>query len=81
MPKRPTLSDLAEAAGVSLATVDRVLNKRPGVRALTVQQVLKAAAHLDYLPDEALYAVAAPKPEAPPVTIAPMPCRSIQFTP
>ncbi|WP_153005475.1 LacI family DNA-binding transcriptional regulator, partial [Aureimonas ureilytica] len=28
----PTLSDVARAAGVSLATADRVLNRRPGVR-------------------------------------------------
>ena len=30
-PMRPTTKDLAEAAGVSLATVDRVLNDRPNV--------------------------------------------------
>ena len=59
---RARVVDVAQAAGVSTATVDRVLNKRPGVRALTVQQVLKAAARLGYLPDEALYAAAAPKP-------------------
>jgi len=61
-PGRARVVDIARAAGVSTATVDRVLNKRPGVRALTVQQVLKAAANLRYLPDEALFAAAAPKP-------------------
>ncbi|HEY4372938.1 MAG TPA: LacI family DNA-binding transcriptional regulator [Burkholderiales bacterium] len=58
---RARVPDIALAAGVSTATVDRVLNRRPGVRALTVQRVLKAAADLDYLPDAALY-TAAPRP-------------------
>lgn len=39
---RPTTKDLAVAAGVSLATVDRVLNARTGVRQDTVQRVNQA---------------------------------------
>lgn len=54
--------DIARLAGVSTATVDRVLNRRPGVRAATAQKVLKAAAELDYLLDEDLKDVAVQKP-------------------
>ena len=39
---RPTTKDLAKAAGVSLATVDRVLNHRSGVRQDTVDRVTQA---------------------------------------
>ena len=43
---RASLQDVARVAGVSLATVDRVLNKRPGVNAETVQRVLQVVAEL-----------------------------------
>ena len=43
MPKRPTIADLATAAGVSVATVDRVLNKRHRVREDTAHRVLDSA--------------------------------------
>ena len=36
---RPTTKDVASEAGVSLATVDRVLNSRPGVRKKTIDTV------------------------------------------
>lgn len=41
--KSLTLEMLAERAGVSLATVDRVLNERGGVSPQTVQKVLESA--------------------------------------
>jgi len=47
--RRARITDVARLARVSTATVDRVLNKRPGVRAVTVQRVLKAAGDLDYI--------------------------------
>lgn len=50
MPQAPKIADIAREAGVSTATVDRVLNKRPGVRQATTTRVLRAAAALDYLP-------------------------------
>jgi len=41
--KRPTIPDLAKAAGVSVATIDRVLNRRLPVREVTIERVLQAA--------------------------------------
>ena len=45
---RATMVDVAEAAGVSLKTVSRVINGEPGVRPDTVQRVLEASAELRY---------------------------------
>lgn len=46
-----TIKDVAELAGVSTATVDRVLNGRAGVKAKSRHSVLEAAARLGYLPE------------------------------
>ncbi len=51
--QNPTINDIARVAGVSLATVDRVLNARPGVRSVTVEKVNKAIADLGYIRDAA----------------------------
>lgn len=48
---RPTVNDIAREAGVSLATVDRVLNARPGVREKTILRVNEAIARLGYVRD------------------------------
>src|SRR5580700_10788289 len=45
---RPTISDLARAAGVSVSTVDRVLNGRDPVRKPTAARVLTAAAEIGF---------------------------------
>lgn len=50
---KPTINDIARCAGVSLATVDRVLNERPGVRPVTVQRVQRAVNELGYIRDTA----------------------------
>ncbi|MBX4921598.1 LacI family DNA-binding transcriptional regulator [Rhizobium bangladeshense] len=50
---RPTVHDIAAAAGVSLATVDRVLNQRPGVRHVTREKVETAIRQLGYVRDVA----------------------------
>ncbi|NBN79147.1 substrate-binding domain-containing protein [Microvirga tunisiensis] len=49
--QRITIHDVAREAGVSLATVDRVLNGRPGVKAATIARVEAAVARLGYTPD------------------------------
>lgn len=49
MRMRPTTRDLARAAGVSLATVDRVLNGRPGVRGETVRAVTQAIEDIGFV--------------------------------
>lgn len=46
--KRPTIADLATAAGVSIATVDRVLNRRLPVREATARLVLAAAERIGF---------------------------------
>lgn len=52
-PLNPTVNDIARVAKVSLATVDRVLNARPGVRQKTVEKVNRAIADLGYVRDTA----------------------------
>jgi len=50
---KPTINDVAKTAGVSLATVDRVLNERPGVRSVTIDKVMGAVTQLGYVRDSA----------------------------
>ncbi|MEM6665488.1 MAG: LacI family DNA-binding transcriptional regulator [Pseudomonadota bacterium] len=59
---RPTVHDLARHANVSLATVDRVLNGRPGVREQTVARVRKAIDDLGYSRDANAATLARKKP-------------------
>lgn len=49
--QRATLEDVAREAGVSVATVDRVINRRQGVRERTVARVEAAILKLGYRPD------------------------------
>jgi len=51
--ERTSLHDVALAAGVSLATVDRVLHGRAGVRASTAERVHAVVERLGYRPDPA----------------------------
>ncbi len=46
--KRPTIPDLAEAAGVSVSTVNRVINQGDSVRPATRERVLLAAEEIGF---------------------------------
>ena len=48
MMARPTIEKLAQVAGVSVATVDRVLNRRAKVRTKTAKRVYEAAVAIGY---------------------------------
>lgn len=48
MSRRPTIADLARTADVSVATVDRVLNRRHRVREETARRVLQAAEEIGF---------------------------------
>ncbi|TPE51072.1 LacI family DNA-binding transcriptional regulator [Amaricoccus solimangrovi] len=61
---RSTVQDIAREAGVSTATVDRVLNERGGVRSRTREVVLETAQRLGYI------AEGAPPRAAPPIRLA-----------
>lgn len=61
MAERPGIRDIAKLAGVSEATVDRVLHGRPNVRPATVDRVLKATAECRYLSDEDLARLTRPE--------------------
>ena len=56
-----TIKEIAELAGVSRGTVDRVLNNRSGVNEETARRVMAIAKQLDYKPNKAGMALAAQK--------------------
>ncbi|MGX6604362.1 LacI family DNA-binding transcriptional regulator [Micromonosporaceae bacterium Da 78-11] len=49
--RRPTLTDVAAEAGVSVALVSIVMREAPGASAATRERVLEVARRLDYQPD------------------------------
>ncbi|OCX66447.1 hypothetical protein BFP70_04225 [Thioclava sp. SK-1] len=48
MSKRPTMQDVADMAGVSLSTVDRILNRRTTVKPSTLRHVLETAQRIGF---------------------------------
>ena len=56
-PQPPTIYDVARTAGVSIASVSRVLNGQRNPRADTKERVLRAVAELGFVPDGAARAL------------------------
>jgi len=56
--RHSTITDVADAAGVSIKTVSRVFNDEPNVRQATRDRVLASAATLDYHPNVAARSLA-----------------------
>jgi LacI family transcriptional regulator len=57
--QQPTIYDVARVAGVSIASVSRVLNGQRNPRADTKERVLAAVAELGFVPDQAARALSA----------------------
>ena len=51
VPKRVTISDVADAAGVATSTVSRALSTPGRVNATTREHILEVAARLGYVPN------------------------------
>ena len=51
--KRPTISDIAKAAGVSTGAVSYALNNRPGVSEPTRRRIMDIADRLGWVPSSA----------------------------
>ena len=52
MERKPTMNDVARAAGVGTMTVSRVLNASQHVSKATAERVMRAVKELDYRPNE-----------------------------
>lgn len=61
---RPTIDDVARAAGVSRATASRVINDAPGASGVLRQRVRQAVADLGYRPNEIARALASGRQRA-----------------
>src|ERR1700761_5674351 len=57
--KRPTISDIAQRAGVTKPAVSFALNGRPGVSPATRERILAIAAELGFQPSSAARALTA----------------------
>jgi len=61
---RPTITDVADRAGVSRTTVSRVMNNEPGAAPSVRERVQQAMAELGYVPDQTARALASGRQRA-----------------
>ena len=55
--KQPTISQVAEAAGVSRSTVSRVFTRTESISAATIERVKRIAEEIGYVPNHAAQAL------------------------
>ncbi|HZE40795.1 MAG TPA: LacI family DNA-binding transcriptional regulator [Stackebrandtia sp.] len=77
---RPTIADIAAAAGVSKGAVSFALNGRPGVSEQTRQRILRIAADLDWHPHSAARALSGARTHAVGLALA-RPARTLGIEP
>lgn len=63
-PRRTTIGDIAERAGVSKGAVSYALNQRPGISDETRERILKIAEELGWYPNRAARALSAARADA-----------------
>lgn len=73
MPARPTIADVARAAGVSKGAVSFALNDRPGVAEATRARILAAADELGYAPSHRARALSSSRAMTVGLVVARMP--------
>ena len=79
-PRRATIADIAEQAGVSKGAVSYALNGQPGVSEATRERILAIAAELGWYPNRAARALSAAHADACGLVIA-RPSRIIALEP
>ncbi len=60
----PTIKDIAQKAGVSIATVSRAMNQEEGLSSATREKVLTISRQLRYYPNLQARGLVGKKPEA-----------------
>lgn len=79
-PRRPTIADIAERAGVSKGSVSYALNGNPGLSEPTRQRILAVAAEAGWQPNRAARALSASRSGACGLALA-RPARTLAYEP